>query len=66
MGADDISVQVRYIKTDLCMQRNYNGNGVFTSVRKISIKDPYLWLLMILYRCDKSRKYNILGPFLDL
>ena len=32
----------------------------------VSQEDPYLRFLKILYRCDKSRKYNILGPFLDL
>ena len=32
----------------------------------VSQEDPYLRFLKILYRCDKSRKYNIMGPFLDL
>ena len=29
----------------------------------VSQENPYLRFLKILYRCDKSRKYNILGPF---
>ena len=49
-----------YIKTYLCQRKN-NGNGFL-----VSQEDPYLRVLKILYRCDKSRKYNILGPFLDL
>ena len=49
-----------YIKTYLCQRKN-NGNGFL-----VSQEDPYLRFLKILNRCDKSRKYNILGPFLDL
>ena len=32
----------------------------------VSQEDSYLRFLKILYRGVKSRKYNILGPFLDL
>ena len=49
--------------TKLCQRKN-KGNVLLLFF--VSQEDPYLGFRKILYLCDKSRKYNILGPFLDL
>ena len=48
------------------MPKKVQWEWMFMSVRKILIKDPYSRFLKKLYRCDESRIYNLLGPFLDL